>query len=95
MLYRYLWLPIEAFSEREMGMMAFDQVMSLSLSYHTKRRTGELLRILGRSEAINDFFQILLFQMVPILIDLPVAFAVLWIRYGITVVAVVAVVSVI
>ncbi|GAA5822325.1 hypothetical protein JCM11251_006301 [Rhodosporidiobolus azoricus] len=95
MLYRYLWLPIEQYSEREMAVMSFEQIMNLSLSYHTKRKTGELLRILNRSEAINDFFEVLLFSFVPILIDLPVAFIVLWVRYGAVIVGVVSIVSVI
>ncbi|GAA5898274.1 hypothetical protein JCM6882_000117 [Rhodosporidiobolus microsporus] len=95
MLYRYLWLPIEQYSEREMAVMSFEQIMNLSLSYHTKRKTGELLRILNRSEAINDFFEVLLFSFVPILIDLPVAFVVLWVRYGAVIVGVVSVVSVV
>ncbi|GAA5977095.1 hypothetical protein JCM10908_004854 [Rhodotorula pacifica] len=95
MLYQYLWLPIEQYSEREMALMSFDILLNLSLSYHTRRRTGELLRILSRSEAINDFFELLLFSFVPILIDLPVAFLVLWVRYGITIVGVVTVVAVV
>lgn len=76
-----------------MALMSFDILLNLSLSYHTKRRTGELLRILSRSEAINDFFELLLFSFVPVLIDLPVAFVVISVRYGATIVAVVTFVS--
>ncbi|KAI5476886.1 vacuolar ABC heavy metal transporter Hmt1 [Pseudohyphozyma bogoriensis] len=93
MLYQYLWLPIEQYTEREMTMMAFDSLLNLSLSYHTKRKTGELLRILDRSEAINDFFETLIFTFIPILIDLPVAAGVIWVRYGITIFGIVFVVS--
>ncbi|GAA6030259.1 hypothetical protein JCM8097_009014 [Rhodosporidiobolus ruineniae] len=95
MLYRFLWLPIEQYTEREMSMMAFDTLMNLSLAFHTRRKTGELLRILSRSEAINDFFQVLLFSFVPIIIDLPVAFVVISVKYGWTIVAVVTVVSIV
>lgn len=59
MLYRYLWLPIEQYSEREMTMLSFDCLLNLSLAYHTRRKTGELLRILGRADAINSVRQIL------------------------------------
>lgn len=76
-----------------MALMSFDILLNLSLSYHTKRRTGELLRILSRSEAINDFFELLLFSFVPVLIDLPVAFVVISVRYGATIVFVVTFVS--
>lgn len=54
MLIRYLWLPIEQFSERSMSMLSFDTLLGLSLGYHTRRKTGELLRILSRADAIND-----------------------------------------
>jgi len=30
MLYQYLWLPIEQFSEREMAMLSFDTLLNLS-----------------------------------------------------------------
>lgn len=57
MLYRYLWLPVSQYSEREMSNLSFECLLNLSLAYHTKRKVGELLRILSRSEAINDFFE--------------------------------------
>ncbi|GJN92701.1 hypothetical protein Rhopal_005736-T1 [Rhodotorula paludigena] len=94
MLYQYLWLPIEQYSEREMALLAFDTLLNLS-QVPSPVATGELLRILSRSEAINDFFELLIFSFIPILIDLPVAFVVLWVKYGLAVVAVVTVVSVI
>ncbi|ORY83494.1 hypothetical protein BCR35DRAFT_351964 [Leucosporidium creatinivorum] len=95
MLYRYLWLPIEQYSEREMNSLSFDCLLNLSLSYHTRRKTGELLRILSRSDAINNFFETLIFTFIPVIIDLPVAAVVLGVRYGALIVSIVMVVSVI
>lgn len=37
--------------------MTFDHLLNLSMSYHTKRKTGEVLRVLDRGSAINSFFQ--------------------------------------
>ncbi|KAM0790019.1 hypothetical protein ACM66B_005348 [Microbotryomycetes sp. NB124-2] len=93
MLYRYLWLPIEQYSEREMNSLSFDCLLDLSLSYHTKRKTGELLRILSRSDAINNFFETLIFTFIPVIIDLPVAAVVIGIKYGFLIVTIVAGVS--
>ncbi|GAA5920931.1 hypothetical protein JCM1841_003629 [Sporobolomyces salmonicolor] len=95
MLYRYLWLPISQYSEREMSMMSFDTLLNLSLSYHTRRKTGELLRILNRTEAINDFCELFIFDFIPVIVDLPVAFVVLSVRYGGVIVGVVTLVSVV
>jgi hypothetical protein len=38
-------------------LMAVSLSLSLSLGYHTRRKTGELLRILDRTDAINNFFE--------------------------------------
>lgn len=62
-------LPIEQYSEREMNSLSFDCLLSLSLGYHTRRKTGELLRILGRADAVNNFFETLIFTFFPVLID--------------------------
>lgn len=68
---------------------------SLSLSYHLKRRTGELLRILDRADAINDMAETFLFQLVPIIVDLSVAFVFISVRYGAVISAIIVVVGVI
>jgi ABC-type transport system involved in Fe-S cluster assembly fused permease/ATPase subunit len=46
------------YSDREMSNMCFNHLLDLSLSFHTKRKTGEVLRILDRGSAINNFFQV-------------------------------------
>lgn len=75
--------------------LLFLAVFSLVWTVSPVQRDG-IVTELKRSETDDwRLSQILLFQMVPILIDLPVAFAVLWVRYGATIVGVVAVVSVI
>lgn len=38
--------------------MSFRHLLSLSMSYHTRRKTGEVLRVLDRGAAINNFFQV-------------------------------------
>lgn len=40
-----------------MSNLSYECLLNLSLSFHTKRKTGELLRILSRADAINDFFE--------------------------------------
>ena len=37
--------------------MAFDHLLNLSLAFHTRRKTGEILRILDRGQAINHIFE--------------------------------------
>lgn len=72
-LQNILWVPVEQYSDRMMSMMAFEHLLNLSMSFHTKKKTGEVLRILDRGSAINNFFQYLLFSLLPVFLDIFVA----------------------
>ena len=41
------------YSDREMSQLAFDHLLNLSFAFHTRRKTGEILRVLDRGAAIN------------------------------------------
>ena len=77
-----LWVPVAQYSEREMSAMTFQHLLNLSLSFQVKKKTGEVLRTLDRASAINSFFNVLLFQLVPIAIDIVVAVIYLWATFG-------------
>ncbi len=68
-----LWVPVEQYSDRMMSMMAFEHLLNLSMSFHTKKKTGEVLRILDRGTAHQQLFQYLLFNLLPVFIDIFVA----------------------
>lgn len=76
------WLPIEQFSDRSISLMAFDHLLHLSMAFHTRRRMGEILRILDRGAVISSFFQYLTFNVVPIFIDIAVAMIYLGSTFG-------------
>jgi len=81
-----------------MSQLAFDHLMNLSLAFHTKRKTGEVLRILDRGSAINHLFevslstfflrvllisfQVLLFNIVPTFIDITIALGAFFYFFG-------------
>ncbi|KAH8119171.1 hypothetical protein DFH11DRAFT_1780939 [Phellopilus nigrolimitatus] len=71
-----LWASVMQYSDREMSQMTFNHLLSLSLSFHTRRKTGEILRILDRGAAINRVFELLLFNILPTFIDIFVALGV-------------------
>ena len=77
-----LWVPVAQYSEREMSAMTFQHLLNLSLSFQVKKKTGEVLRTLDRASAINSFFNVLLFQLVPIAVDIVVAVIYLWATFG-------------
>ncbi|KAG6920115.1 hypothetical protein DXG01_010183 [Tephrocybe rancida] len=53
-----LWAPVMQYSDREMSQLSFDHLLNLSFAWHTRRKTGEILRVLDRGAAINHTFEI-------------------------------------
>lgn len=76
-----LWAPVMQYSDREMSQLAFDHILNLSFAWHTRRKTGEILRVLDRGAAINRAFELILFNIVPTFIDIAVALVVFCILF--------------
>ncbi|GLB37259.1 putative ABC transporter [Lyophyllum shimeji] len=70
-----LWAPVMQYSDREMSQLSFDHLLNLSFAWHTRRKTGEILRVLDRGAAINHTFELILFNILPTFIDIFVALA--------------------
>ncbi|KAL5524042.1 hypothetical protein ACEPAG_8215 [Sanghuangporus baumii] len=85
-----LWAPVMQYSDREMSQMSFNHLLSLSLSFHLRRKTGEVLRILDRGSAINRVFELLLFNIVPTFIDIIAALVIFVWKFDWTLAVVVA-----
>ncbi|KZT56170.1 hypothetical protein CALCODRAFT_544293 [Calocera cornea HHB12733] len=68
-----LWLPVMQYSDREMSFLSFDHLMNLSLSFHNKRKLGEVTRILNRGSSVNTLFEVLLYMVIPTVLDLGIA----------------------
>lgn len=41
-----------------MSQLSFDHLLNLSLAFHTRRKTGEVLRVLDRGASINHVFEV-------------------------------------
>ena len=76
-----LWAPVMQYSDREMSQMSFNHLLSLSLSFHLRRKTGEILRILDRGASINRVFELILFNIIPTFADIIVALVVFVIKF--------------
>ncbi|KAJ7078899.1 hypothetical protein B0H15DRAFT_859656 [Mycena belliarum] len=76
-----LWTPVMQYSDREMSQLAFDHLLQLSFSFHTHRKTGEILRVLDRGAAINHTLEHILFTIAPTFIDIAVALVVFCIKF--------------
>ncbi|KAJ7128881.1 mitochondrial half-size ABC transporter [Mycena crocata] len=76
-----LWTPVMQYSDREMSQLAFDHLLQLSFSFHTHRKTGEILRVLDRGAAINHTLEHILFTIAPTFIDIAIALVVFCVKF--------------
>ncbi|TPX30291.1 hypothetical protein SmJEL517_g06109 [Synchytrium microbalum] len=73
-LQSYLWIPVAQYTTRKISVKMLDHLHSLSLQYHLNRKTGELLRIMDRGvNSIGSLLSYLLFNIVPVFVDILVA----------------------
>ena len=69
-----LWIPVSQYSYMELSTAAFEHVHGLSLDFHLGKKTGEVLSALSKGSSINTFLEQVTFQVVPMLVDLVIAF---------------------
>ncbi|KAF9529277.1 hypothetical protein CPB83DRAFT_852990 [Crepidotus variabilis] len=77
-----LWTPVLQYSDREMSQLSFDHLLNLSFAWHTRRKTGEVLRVLDRGAAINHTFELILFNIIPTFVDIAIALAIFAIYFS-------------
>lgn len=76
-----LWIPVGQYSYQALSTSAFEHVHSLSLDFHLGKKTGEVLSALSKGNAINNFLEMVTFQVIPMLVDLGVAIAYFFIKF--------------
>jgi ABC-type transport system involved in Fe-S cluster assembly fused permease/ATPase subunit len=69
------------YSNKTMSKLTFNHVLALSLNWHTKRKTGDLLHTLDRGTPVNRFGELIGFTVLPALLDVAVAVVVFIIRF--------------
>ncbi|BFZ58830.1 ATP-binding cassette-type vacuolar membrane transporter Hmt1 [Savitreella phatthalungensis] len=68
-----LWIPVGQYTYRSLATSSFEHVHSLSLDFHIGKKTGEVLSALDKGSAINSFLEQLVFNVLPVIVDLFVA----------------------
>ncbi|KAI9142821.1 P-loop containing nucleoside triphosphate hydrolase protein [Paraphysoderma sedebokerense] len=72
----FMWIPIGQYTTKQISVAMFKHLHSLSLRFHITRKTGEILRVLDRgTSSIVSLLQSILFNIVPVLVDISVAVA--------------------
>ena len=90
---RYLWMPVEQYSYRSITVAAYNHMMNMSLDYHSNKDTGEVYTAITQGRSVNGFIEMVLFSVFPMMADLVVAFAYLYLVFGIYMAAIVSLVS--
>jgi ATP-binding cassette subfamily B protein len=68
---------------RTVGLAVFRHLHALSLAFHLDRRTGGLSRVIERgAKGIETLLSLMLFNILPTLVEIPLVCAILWSLYG-------------
>jgi len=68
---------------RQLAIRTFQHVHRLSLSYHLSRQTGALSRVIERGvKAIDFLLRFVVFNIVPLIVELGIVAAIFWAEFG-------------
>lgn len=77
-----LWLPVDQYAYKGITTAAYNHIMELSSDFHDGKQSGELYKAIEQGKSVNALLETLLFEVLPMLIDLFVAFAYLTYLFG-------------
>ncbi|KAJ1980409.1 ATP-binding cassette-type vacuolar membrane transporter Hmt1 [Dimargaris verticillata] len=73
-LHDFFWTPVSQYTTRAVSVHLFRHLHSLPLTFHTNRKTGEILRIQDRGVAsIESLLSCILFKIIPTIADISIA----------------------
>ncbi|PBP22523.1 hypothetical protein BUE80_DR006542, partial [Diplocarpon rosae] len=78
----WLWMPLEQYSYDALSTASHAHLMSLSCDFHDNKISSDVAQAVHGGRSISDLLDLVCFQVVPMFIDLVVAFAYLWILFG-------------
>ncbi|OWP02114.1 ABC transporter [Marssonina coronariae] len=78
----WLWMPLEQYSYDALSTASHAHLMSLSSDFHDSKISSDVTQAVHGGRSISDLLDLVCFQVVPMFIDLTVAFAYLWILFG-------------
>jgi ABC-type transport system involved in Fe-S cluster assembly fused permease/ATPase subunit len=62
-------------SSSQIKQLAFRHVLALSMDFHSNKDSGDLIKSIGQADSLNDLLETIFFQILPILLDVFIAFA--------------------
>ncbi|KAJ0120416.1 bc transporter [Diaporthe amygdali] len=76
-------IPVKQFSYRQITNVAFNHVMSLSMEFHSERDSAEIMKAIEQGESLANLLETAIIDILPTILDLFVAFWMLYIKFNI------------
>lgn len=81
-LRKWLWLPVEQYSYDAISTASHAHLMNLSSDFHDNKTSSDLTQAISGGRSVPDLLETACFEVVPMFIDLIVAFAYLSTLFG-------------
>ncbi|KAG2483230.1 hypothetical protein HYH03_017887 [Edaphochlamys debaryana] len=66
----FLWIPVTQDAYRRISLRVFDHVMDMDLSFHLRKKTGEVTKVVDRgTNAMQNILSTILFSILPQIFD--------------------------
>jgi ABC-type transport system involved in Fe-S cluster assembly fused permease/ATPase subunit len=75
-------MPIEQYSYDALSTASHAHIMSLSSDFHDSKTSSDLTQAISGGQSVFNLIETVLFQVIPMFIDLAVAFCYLWKIFG-------------
>lgn len=81
-LKKWLWLPLEQYAYDSLSTASHAHIMSLSSDFHDSKTSSDLTQAVNGGRSVSSLLETVCFQVIPMFIDLALAFTYLWYFYG-------------
>lgn len=81
-LRKWLWMPLEQYSYDALSTASHAHLMSLSSDFHDSKTSSDLSQAVSGGRSVASLLETICFQVIPMFIDLAVAFGYLWSHFG-------------
>jgi ABC-type transport system involved in Fe-S cluster assembly fused permease/ATPase subunit len=78
LLRSWLWLPVEKNAHVQLSVTGYNHVMNMSCDFHDSKASPRLWQTLHRGVLIVQLFELLSFELLPMVADLVLAISVFW-----------------
>ena len=75
-------MPVEQYSYDALSTASHAHIMSLSSDFHESKTSSDLAQAVSGGHSVADLLETVCFEVIPMFIDLAVAFAYLWSYFG-------------